>query len=150
EDGCPYIVMEYVEGVWITEYCRTKNLGVEEKVKLFLDVCSAVEHAHQHFVVHRDLKPGNILVDQSGVVKLLDFGISKQLENGPDTVDGMRMLTPDYASPEQLRGDPITVTSDVYSMAAVLYELLTGAKPHRLQGNSAAAIERAICELDAV
>lgn len=151
EDGLPYIVMEYIEGSRITDYCESRHLSVEGRLRLFLDVCSAVEYAHRHFVVHRDLKPGNILVDESGAAKLLDFGICKLLYTdslaGERTLtDGMRLLTPDYASPEQIRGDPITVASDIYSLAAVLYELLTGAKPHRIEQYTPQAIERAICE----
>ena len=150
-DGLPYIVMEYIEGSRITDYCESRRLSVEERLRLFLDVCAAVEYAHRHFVVHRDLKPGNILVDHTGAVKLLDFGICKLLYANPlakeDAVtEGLRLLTPDYASPEQIRGDPITVASDVYSLAAVLYELLTGAKPHRMEQYTPQAIERAICE----
>src|SRR5262249_36897464 len=154
-DGLPYIVMEYIEGSWITDYCNAHTLGIEERLALFLNVCSAVEYAHRQFVVHRDIKPGNILVDESGAPKLLDFGICKLLHAGrveaAETIDGgMRMMTPDYASPEQIRGDRITVASDVYSLAAVLYELLTGAKPHRIEKNTPQAIERAICEQDVV
>ena len=153
--GLPYIVMEYIEGSWITDYCQRHSLSIDKRLSLFLDVCSAVEHAHRHFVVHRDIKPGNILVDQSGSAKLLDFGICKLLHTDPmapaDTMDsGARMLTPDYASPEQIIGDPITVASDVYSLAAVLYELLSGAKPHRIEKCTPQAIERVICEQDVV
>jgi len=155
EGGLPYIVMEYVEGSWITEYCQRHALNIDKRLTLFLDVCSAVEYAHRQFVVHRDIKPGNILVDQSGSAKLLDFGICKLLHTDPmapaDTMDsGARMLTPDYASPEQILGDPITVASDVYSLAAVLYELLTGTKPHRIEKCTPQAIERVICEQDVV
>lgn len=152
-EGHPYIVMEYVEGVKITDYCRTRGLIVAARVRLFLDVCRAVEYAHRNFVVHRDLKPGNILVDAAGAVKLLDFGICKllpaPLESGEETFEaGPPLLTPDYASPEQIRGDRITVASDVYSLAAVLYELLTSAKPHRIDEYSLRGIERGICETE--
>jgi len=136
--------------VRITEYCRQKELTVEQRLRLFLDVCAAVEHAHRHFVVHRDIKPGNILVTHAGVVKLLDFGICKLLYSDPlgkDTVtDAGRMMTPDYASPEQIRGEPVTVASDVYSLAAVLYELLTGTNPHRFANRTLLEIERTISE----
>jgi len=149
-DGLPYIVMEYIDGSPITEYCETHSLDIRERLELFLQVCSAVEYSHRHFVVHRDLKPGNILVDQSGTAKLLDFGICKILHSDPGETVGMLLLTPDYASPEQILGDAITVASDTYSLAAVLYELLTGAKPHRIEKTTPQAIERAICEQDIV
>ncbi|MEO8028148.1 MAG: serine/threonine-protein kinase, partial [Bryobacteraceae bacterium] len=147
EDRMPYLVMEYIEGCWITEYCQLYSLGIEQKLKLFIDVCSAVECAHRNFVVHRDLKPGNILVDSHGVAKLLDFGICKLLHADPmssgETMAAM--LTPDYASPEQIKGDPVTIASDVYSLGAVLYELLTGQRPHRIERYTPAEVERAIC-----
>ena len=146
----PYIVMEYVNGARITDYCRQRELNVPQRLNLFLDVCSAVEYAHRRFVVHRDLKPGNILVTHDGVVKLLDFGICKLLYSDPlgqDTItEAGRAMTPDYASPEQIRGEPVTVVSDVYSLAAVLYELLTGRNPHRFANRSLLEIERTICE----
>jgi tetratricopeptide (TPR) repeat protein len=150
-EGHPYIVMEYVEGEKITTYCRERGLSIPARVRLFLDVCRAVEYAHRNFVVHRDLKPGNILVDATGAVKLLDFGICKllptPLESGDETMEaGPPLLTPDYASPEQIRGDRITVASDVYSLTAVLYELLTGAKPHRIEEYTLRGIERGICD----
>ena len=146
----PYIVMEYVNGARITDYCRQRELSVPQRLQLFVDVCSAVEYAHGRFVVHRDLKPGNILVTNDGVVKLLDFGICKLLYASPQDQDTIteagRAMTPDYASPEQIRGEPVTVVSDVYSLAAVLYELLTGRNPHRFANRSLLEIERAICE----
>ena len=150
-EGLPYIVMEYVAGRPISEYCREQQLTTGEILKLFLDVCAAVAHAHRQFIVHRDLKPGNILVRADGAVKLLDFGICKVLYSsallGGDTVsDGGRLMTPDYASPEQIRGEPVTVAADVYSLAAVLYELLTGQKPHRFRNGSLLEMERAVCE----
>ena len=150
-EGLPYIVMEYVAGRPISEYCRQQQLTTGEILKLFLNVCAAVTHAHRQFIVHRDLKPGNILVRSDGAVKLLDFGICKVLYSnallGADTVtDGGRLMTPDYASPEQIRGDPVTIASDVYSLAAVLYELLTGQKPHRFRNASLLEVERAVCE----
>jgi tetratricopeptide (TPR) repeat protein len=148
EDGTPYLVMEFIRGAWITKYAAAKRLAVEERLRMFLPVCAAVEHAHQHFVVHRDLKPGNILIDQTGIPKLLDFGVSKLLHaNSGDATEpfGMAMMTPEYASPEQIVGDPVTVASDVYSLGAVLYELLSGARPHRIDQCTPFALERAIC-----
>jgi eukaryotic-like serine/threonine-protein kinase len=150
DDGLPYIVMEYIDGLPIIEYCEAHSLGIRERLTLFLEVCSALEYAHHHFVVHRDLKPGNILIDRSGRPKLLDFGISKVLHSEAYEITGVLMLTPDYASPEQISGDAITITSDIYSLAAVLYELLTGAKPHRIENATPRAIERAICEQDVI
>ena len=154
-EGYPYIVMEFVEGERITNYSHDRNLSVARKLTLFLSVCKAVSYAHRQFVVHRDLKPGNILVDKAGDVKLLDFGICKLLQTPSTerdaTVDvGLVALTPDYASPEQIRGDPINVASDIYSLAAVLYELLTGVKPHKIEEYSLRGIERAICETEIV
>jgi serine/threonine protein kinase len=153
EDGLPYLVMEYVPGVTISEYAQTNDLTLEQRLKLFLQICDAVEYAHRHFVVHRDLKPGNILVDDQGVPKLLDFGISKLLVfDGTNTTETLthdvRMLTPDYASPEQIRGDPITAGADIYSLGAVLFELLTGIKPHRIDKATPQAVEKAICDVD--
>src|SRR5262245_19197277 len=135
EDGTQYLVMEYIQGSWITKYADQKDLDVNERLRLFMPVCAAVEYAHRHFIVHRDLKPGNILIDAGGVPKLLDFGVSKLLLSGqsdPADTQGM-MMTPDYASPEQITGDPVTVASDVYSLGAVLYELLSGVRPHRIE-----------------
>jgi serine/threonine protein kinase len=147
-DQVPYLVMEYVKGVWITRYAAEHNLSVEDRLRLFLPVCSAVIYAHRAFIVHRDLKPANILVDGAGAPKLLDFGISKLLTSQqPESAEtqGARMMTPDYASPEQIVGDPVTIASDVYSLGAVLYELLTGVKPHRIDQPTPLALERAIC-----
>ena len=149
-EEAPYLVMEFIDGVPVTDYCRAHSLSPSEKLRLFLPICAAVSHAHQHFVVHRDIKPGNILVDRSGSPKLLDFGICKLLYSGQPTemtVAGSGpMLTPDYASPEQVLGEPVTVASDIYSLGAVLYELLTGEKPHRFEKTTPQAVERTICE----
>jgi len=154
ENGLPYFVMEYIEGQSITAYCDTHHLPIHECLKLFREVCAAVGYAHQKLVVHRDLKPGNILVTGEGAPKLLDFGIAKLLtpdvlsQATPQTATEMRMMTPDYASPEQVRGLPITTATDIYSLGAVLYELLTGERPHRIKHYSPSEIERAICETD--
>src|SRR5262245_48967406 len=131
--GEPYFVLEYVEGVPLIEYCDGRGLSIFERVRLFVEVCKAVHYAHQNLVVHRDLKPGNILVTADGVPKLLDFGIAKLVQppGGPDaptTGTIFPMMTPDYASPEQIRGERVTTASDVYELGVVLYELLTGRK----------------------
>jgi len=148
EDGIPYLVMEFIQGSWITRHAAEHRLSVEQKLHLFLSVCDAVAHAHRNFIVHRDLKPGNILIDQGGTPKLLDFGISKFLyseqSDATITQDG-GMMTPDYASPEQILGDPVTIATDTYSLGAVLYELLTGHLPHRIEKCTPLALERAIC-----
>jgi len=150
EEGTPYIVMERVEGRPINTHCRAEGLDVKQILKLYLDVCSAVSHAHRNFIVHRDLKPGNILVREDGMAKLLDFGICKLLiaggGGGGDTVETSQMMTPDYASPEQVRGDAITISSDIYSLGAVLYELLTGKRPHRIEKMTPQGLVEAICD----
>lgn len=149
DDGTPYLVMEYVEGEPITEYADRRNLTTTDRLDLFRIVCSAVEYAHQNLVIHRDLKPRNILVTADGVPKLLDFGIAKLLS--PDesaheaTVTVLRFMTPEYASPEQVRGEPITTVSDVYSLGVLLYRLLTGRRPYRLRTRHPDAIAEAIC-----
>jgi serine/threonine protein kinase len=150
-DGRPYFVMDYVEGEPIDRYCLERSLPVRQRVEIFRKVCEAVQAAHRALVVHRDLKPRNIFVQPDGTPKLLDFGIAKVL--GSDDADdtgrtetGMRFMTPDYASPEQVRGEPMTTASDVYSLGVVLYELLAGHRPYRLAVRTAAEMERAICE----
>src|SRR5579871_3603115 len=148
-DGLPYLVMEYVDGVPIDEYCREHRLGTESRLKLFCTVCQAVEYAHKNLVVHRDIKPGNILVTDDGTPKLLDFGIAKLLAEGADltrTRTGERMMTPEYASPEQVRGDNITTSTDVYALGVLLYELLSGRRPFHLETTSPIEIARVICE----
>lgn len=152
-DGHPYLVMEYVEGQPITEYCDENRLTVEERLRLFLQVCEAVRYAHRNLVVHRDLKPSNILVTRDGVAKLLDFGIAKLLAEdegaspeGPLTRTGARVMTLEYAAPEQVRGDPVTTATDVYSLGVVLYELLTGKRPYALDPAHAFAAERTVLE----
>ena len=151
-DGLPYLVMEYIEGTPITEYCSNNNLNIEEKLKLFTTVCSAVQYAHQNLIIHRDLKPGNILVTAEGRPKLLDFGVAKLLdeslvqENIKLTQTKMMHLTPEYASPEQINGDNITTASDVYSLGVILYQLLTGEQPYQVNSSSPLAISKIISE----
>jgi eukaryotic-like serine/threonine-protein kinase len=154
EDGLPYVVMELVEGQPIDQYCETHKLSIDDRLRLFRTVCLAVQYAHQHLVVHRDLKPGNILVTADGTPKLLDFGIAKILDTGSlpsgaeHTVSLMRMLTPEFASPEQVRGDTVTTASDVYSLGVILFGLLTGRSPYEFDSRSAEAMVRAICETE--
>lgn len=146
--GAPYYVMEYVEGEPITTYCARLNLSISDRLELFREVCGAVEYAHRNMVLHLDLKPANILVSAGGP-KLLDFGIAKILEQEPDpemqTVAGMRPLTPEYASPEQVRGRPLSTATDVYSLGCILYELLTGACPQQVPGRDPLSIAEAVC-----
>jgi tRNA A-37 threonylcarbamoyl transferase component Bud32 len=161
EDGRPYFVMERIEGESIRQYCQARQLSVVERLKLFRQVCAAVHYAHRHSVIHRDIKPGNILIGRDGAPKLLDFGIAKLLNRdgepgiGFDSVDNaartrteLRMMTPEYASPEQVRGTGVTAASDVYALGALLYELLTGQRPHRFGDYSMSEVERVICETD--
>jgi len=149
DDGLPYLVMEYIQGLPITEYCDTHRLILFQRLKLFRKVCQAVSYAHQNLVVHRDIKPNNIIVADDGTPKLLDFGIAKLLD--PDTgesheltIDGSRISTPEYASPEQVQGKTITTASDVYSLGVLLYSLLTGHRPYQFSNRSPAAIEKVI------
>lgn len=149
-DGRPFLVMEYVEGEPITAWCDRRSLTVEQRLRLFRQVCAAVQHAHRNLVIHRDLKPGNILVTADGDVKLLDFGVGKLLdpqveEELPLTRGGTCAYTPEYASPEQIRGETLTTASDVYSLGAVLYELLAGRRAHPGHG-SVAALEHSVLE----
>ncbi len=148
EEGLPYFTMEYVDGRPINEYCDENRLTVEERLDLFQSVCAAVQYAHGSLVVHRDLKPSNILVTRDGHVKLLDFGIARVLDDDEDglTRSGQRVMTPAYASPEQVRGEPVTTATDVYSLGVVLYELLCGRHPHRDTTSTPAELERAIAE----
>ncbi len=136
EDGTPWFVMEYVDGAPLTEYCRKNDCTIEERLKLLRLVCEAVQYAHQHALIHRDLKPSNILVKRDGNVRLLDFGIAKQMESLDTGVDqtrtALRFMTPAYAAPEQVRGERAAILTDVYSLGVVLYELLTGQLPFDL------------------
>ncbi|MGB7824491.1 MAG: protein kinase [Candidatus Sulfotelmatobacter sp.] len=146
EEGLPYLIMEYVEGVRIDEYCDTHRLSISERLQLFRAVCLAAQYAHEALVIHRDLKPSNILITKEGVVRLLDFGIAKVLNPqwSPDTTltrTDWRPMTPEYASPEQSRGAPVTKTTDIYSLGVLLYELLTGHRPYRVRHDSALEIE---------
>jgi tetratricopeptide (TPR) repeat protein len=149
-DGRLYFVMQYIEGVPIDRYCDEHQLSVDARLRIFLTVCAAVHHAHRHQVVHRDLKPGNILVTADGQAKLLDFGIAKFLEPAPESRDltrtGERLLTPEYASPEQIRGEVVTPASDVHALGVLLHRMLTGQRPFRRSSRTRHELERAILE----
>jgi len=147
-DGLPYFVMEYIEGVPIQVYCDDAQLSVEDRLRLFQQVCDAVAYAHRHGVVHRDLKPSNILV-ANGQVKVLDFGIARVMSGDADdtiTADSLMMMTPQYASPEQVRGETATRESDVYALGVILYELLTAHSPYHLRSRVYHEIIRVVCE----
>ena len=151
EDGIPYLVMEAVDGRPITAYCDEHELSIDARLRLFCVVCRAVHFAHTHLIVHRDLKPSNILVGADGKVTLVDFGIAKLIDPGAaraQTLLGEVALTPDYASPEQVRSEPATTVTDVYSLGAVLYELLTGHPAHAFDSYSLPELTRVICEID--
>jgi eukaryotic-like serine/threonine-protein kinase len=149
-DGTPFLAMEYVEGVPLTKYCAQHRSTIAERLKLFREVCQAVVYAHQHAVIHRDLKPSNILVREDGAVRLLDFGIAKQMEvlggSVEQTMTGLRLMTPAYASPEQIRGEQVGIQTDVYSLGVVLYELLCGQLPFDLSTRTPAQAERILNE----
>ena len=151
EDGRPYFALEYVEGMPIDKYCDQQRLSTKQRIEIFRKVCSAVQYAHQNLIVHRDIKPGNVIVTTEGEPKLLDFGIAKLLNPSlfeviEVTGPGMRLMTPEYASPEQVRGDPITTSSDVYSLGVMLYELLTGRRPYKFKTRLQHEIVRIVCE----
>lgn len=153
EEGQPYIVIEYVEGQPVDEYCDVHQLTIRQRLELFVNICEAVQYAHRQLVIHRDLKPSNILITEGRIVKLLDFGIAKVLN--PEKVlagepaltqTGLMPLTPAYASPEQIRGETVSTASDVYQLGVVLYELLTGGRPYDVAGRTPSEIEQVICE----
>ena len=150
EQGAPYLVMEFVDGEPIDQYCDRLRLDLDARIRLFLDVCAAVAHAHLHLIVHRDLKPGNVLVSKDGHLKLLDFGISKALAGQVSdltlTEPNARPMTPRYAAPEQILGQPITTATDVYALGVMLYELLTGMRPHEQLAHDLHLHERAVIE----
>ncbi|MEM1041847.1 MAG: serine/threonine-protein kinase [Bacteroidota bacterium] len=153
-DGRPWLAMEYVAGEPVTDYCDRKRLSVNERLALFETVCETVAYAHRNLVVHRDLKPSNILVTDDGTVKLLDFGIAKLLDDAEggvpftvaETRTGLQLMTPEYAAPEQVRAEAVTVATDVYALGILLYELLTGRRPYRLASRARYEVERAILE----
>ena len=150
ESGSPYLVMEFVDGLRIDQYCDDRQLGIEARLRLFVDICHAVHQAHANLVIHSDIKPGNVLVDRNGTVKLLDFGIARLLTPSNDTADptitSASLMTPDYASPEQLAGLQLSTATDIYSLGVVLYGLLTGRKPFRREDTSSADWERVVRE----
>jgi eukaryotic-like serine/threonine-protein kinase len=152
-EGLPYFVMEFIDGLPVIEYGDKNKLNIDERLKIFRTVCSAVHYAHQHLVVHRDIKPSNILITADGVPKLVDFGIAKVLDSSllphnATLTAGFWLMTPEYASPEQLRGEAITTASDVYSLGLVLYELLTGRSPHCFRSRAPHEISRAVLEAE--
>ncbi len=151
EENLPYFTMEYVEGENIDEYCNKNNLSINERLKLFEKVCNAIQYAHQNLVIHRDLKPSNIIIKKDGTVKLLDFGIAKvfaeddSFEQSVLTRTGLFVMTPEYASPEQIRGETITTSTDIYSLGLILYRLITGEKAYEIKTKSPLELEKVIC-----
>ncbi|MBK6750310.1 MAG: protein kinase [Acidobacteria bacterium] len=146
DENLPFLVMEYVDGVRIDEFCETNELSIDSRLDLFIKVCNAVEFAHKNGVVHRDLKPSNILVTENGTPKLLDFGIAKLLATAGETATQFQIFTPEYASPEQLRGESITTATDIYGLGVLLYELLTGETPFKPATDNPREVERLICD----
>jgi eukaryotic-like serine/threonine-protein kinase len=156
DDGLPYLAMEFVDGQPITNYCDNQRMPIKARLELFAQVLDAVQFAHANLIIHRDLKPSNIIVGNDGRVRLLDFGIAKLLVDDESIAETQltqlsgRALTPDYASPEQIKGEPLTIATDVYSLGVVLYELLTGNRPYKLKVKSAAQLEMAILEVESL
>ncbi len=153
ENGCPYLIMEYVEGEPINSYCHSHQLSITERLNLFIKVCTAVQFIHENFIVHSDLKPDNILITGTGQPKLLDFGIAKRLKpeqisdcSSSSTILGIQTMTPEYASPEQIMGEAITTATDTYSLGMVLYELLTGFRPYDFSADNYTKIIQTFCE----
>lgn len=150
--GIPFLVMEYIDGVSLNRYCESHALDVDERLRLFHKVCNGVQEAHRHLIVHRDLKPENILVGADGEPRLLDFGIARTLDQADGVASGaataLTAMTPAYASPEQVRHEPLTTSSDVYSLGVILYQLLSGSRPYSLDGLSPAQAERMVCETE--
>src|SRR5215469_12417263 len=149
-EGTPYLVMEYVDGVPLDEYCCENKLSLNQKLELFLRICSAVEYAHKNLIVHRDIKPANVLVGEDGTPKLVDFGIAKLLdaEGAAAAKATARLMTPEFASPEQLRGESITTATDVYGLGVLLYHLLSGTHPFADHSGNPVEMMRQICEVD--
>ncbi len=153
DDGQPFIALEYIEGRTLLEDCDAVGRGIRARLELFLQVLDAVQYAHLHLVLHRDLKPSNVLVDAQARARLLDFGVAKLMVDGQGeatalTLDAGRALTPDFAAPEQIFGQPLSTASDVYSLGVLLYQLLTGRRPYRLAGSSLVALEQALFDVD--
>ena len=148
-DGRPYLVMDFVNGIRIDKYCENSEISVNERLNIFIKVCSAVQHAHRNLIVHRDLKPGNILVTAEGEPKLLDFGIAKVVdENDERTQLTIPIMTRQYASPEQVKGKRITTSCDIYALGLILYEMLTGERPYDLKDKPVDEVERIVCTID--
>ena len=149
-DQLPYFVMDYVDGPPVDQYCKQHQLNNRQRLLLFQQACAAVHYAHQEGVIHGDLKPPNILVGNDGFVKLVDFGIATVVASARENAEGdaMPLMTPAYASPEQLRSDPLTATSDVYSLGVILYELLSGARPFVTEGRSRSEVLNAIATVN--
>lgn len=149
EEGIPYLVMDYVQGIPIDNYCDEQKLSTNDRLRLFQTICSAVQYAHQNLIVHRDIKPSNILVNSDGVPKLMDFGIAKLLHSDPNArklTTALLPMTPEYASPEQIRGEMITTACDIYSLGILLYKLLTGHHPYQFKTQDPVEMQRIICQ----